>query len=299
MSAAPRKPPAGPPAPAAGEAPSASEAAPAEQPRPPSWWTTLRADAPVVSRLLIGAGSIGLIMLVWFLVTWGKPTEAFISPSKLPSPGAVFGSLSQLLDRDLSGAVLDTMWRVFKGVALAAIIGISLGVVAASFRAVAAALGPIVLFLRSVPMGAMLPLTMVWFGTAEKQKSMFIFLAVVPFVFSDAVKAVAMVPQRYVETAETLGASRLQIIHKVLVPLALPDIITSLRFQIGLALGYIMLAEVMDAPSGIGVLLNNGTRRGLIENNYLILFIIALLAFGLDWFIRYMQRYVFHYRRDL
>lgn len=280
-------------------APPPEPPAAAAAPQPPPWWRQLRADAPVLVRLLLGGGFVGLILLLWFLLTRGGPTEAIISPSKLPSPGAVFGSLGQLLDRDLTGAVLDTTWRVMKGVLLAAFVGITLGVVASSFRAVGAALGPVVLFLRSVPMGALLPLTMTWFATGEKQKAMFIFLAVVPFVFSDTVKAVSIVPQRYVETAETLGASRLQIIHKVLLPLALPDIITSLRFQVGLALGYIMLAEAIDTPSGIGALLNNGTRRGLVENNYLILFIIALMAFGLDWFIRYVQRYVFHYRRDL
>ena len=82
---------------------------------------------------------------------------------------------------------------------------------------------------------------------------MFIFLAIVPFVFSDTMKAVSLVPERYVETAQTLGASQLaDHLRKVLVPLALPDIITSIRFQFGLALGYIMLAEAIDAPAGLG-----------------------------------------------
>ncbi|MEZ4367512.1 MAG: ABC transporter permease [Kofleriaceae bacterium] len=280
-------------------APSGGPPAEAPPPRPPAWWKTLRADAPTLYRLAIGGGFVGLILAVWWLITRGSPTEAFISPSKLPSPGAVFGSLGGLLDRDLEGALFATMWRVVKGVALAAIIGIALGVSAGSYKAIAAAVNPIVLFLRSVPMGALLPLTLVWFSTGERQKSMFIFLAVVPFVFSDTAKAVASVPQRYLETAETLGASRGQIIRKVLVPLALPDIITSLRFQFGLALGYIMLAEAINTDAGIGVLLNNGERRGLVEHNYLLLFIIALLAFGIDWLIRYVQRGVFPYRRDL
>jgi ABC-type nitrate/sulfonate/bicarbonate transport system permease component len=282
-----------PPAPA-----QAGEKSPGE-PAPPPWWKTLRADPPFVLRIAIGAGFVGLILLLWWLATRGAPTEAWISPSKLPSPGKVFGSLDKLLERDLQDSIFATMTRVLKGVLYAAIFGIGIGVLVASFRGGLAAVTPIVIFLRSVPMGALLPLTVVWFSTGEKQKAMFIFLAVVPFVFSDTVKAMSSVPERYVETAQTLGASRFQIIRKVLFPLALPDIITSLRFQFGLALGYITLAEAINTERGIGAMLNNGEKRGLIEQNFLLLFIIASIAFLIDWGIRGFQRGVFPYRKDL
>ena len=120
-----------------------------------------------------------------------------------------------------------------------------------------------------------------------------------PFIFSDTVKAISLVPERYVETAQTLGASRWQIIYKVLFPLALPDIITGLRFLFGLALGYIMLAEAINSRAGLGFMINTGERLGLIEQNYLLLIIIGILAYLVDWVMRYMQRYFFFYRKDL
>jgi ABC-type nitrate/sulfonate/bicarbonate transport system permease component len=184
-------------------------------------------------------------------------------------------------------------------VLLAAVVGVVLGVLAGTNRAIGAAVAPLVIFLRSIPMGALLPLMLMLFATGEKQKVMFIFFAIVPFVFSDTVKAISIVPQRYVETAQTLGASNRQILRKVLVPLALPDIITSLRFQFGLALGYVMLAEAIATSSGLGVMLNNNERMGNIEQNYALLFVIALLAFLLDFLIRFFQRGVFQWRQDL
>jgi ABC-type nitrate/sulfonate/bicarbonate transport system permease component len=259
----------------------------------------LRADAPVPLRVGLGIAMVGLLLLFWWSVTRGGPTTAFISPSKLPSPGDVFGSFSELSQRGLLGSFSATMKRVLLGMSYAAVLGVGLGVVAASYRVAAAAVAPLVIFLRSIPMGALLPLTVVWFATGEKQKEMFIFLAVVPFVFSDTVAAISAVPQRYIETAETLGARRFQIIKKVLFPLALPDIVTSLRFMFGLALGYIMLAEAINAEAGIGFLLNNGERRGLIEQNYLLLFLLAAVAFAIDWGVRVFQRGVFPYRKDL
>ncbi len=287
-------------------------------PSAPPWWRTLRADPPAHVRTLLGVGFIALIFLLWWFVTRGKEiniyfdgrrgevllqlkasTHRIVSASKIPSPGEVFGSFGTLLDRELGHNLSDTLQRVFSGVALAAIVGVFAGIVAASHRGVNAAIAPLVIFLRSVPMGALIPLTMLLFGDGEGQKTKFIFLAIVGFVFSDTVKAMSIVPERYVETAQTLGASRFQIIRKVLVPLAIPDIVTSLRFQFGLALGYIMLAEEVNAEFGIGKLIMGSQRVGPYEHMYLLLFIIAAIAFTIDLVLRTLQRGIFPWRRDL
>jgi ABC-type nitrate/sulfonate/bicarbonate transport system permease component len=288
--------------------------APRKPPAPPPWWRTLRADPPFVIRLALGVGMVVALFFVWWLLTRGDtPEQRYISPSQVPSPGDVFISYDKyvgadtvtkdtfdsLRERGLTDSIVATLRRVIVGIAWAAVFGIGLGVLAASYRAVAAALAPVVVFLRSIPMGAMVPLTMVLFKTGEHQKEMFIFLAVVPFVFSDVVAAVSSVPQRYVETAETLGATRLQIVRKVLVPMALPDIVTSLRFQLGLALGYVTLAEAVNAKLGLGFLINTSQGEGRIEEMYLLLFVIALLAFAIDFGLKFFQRGLFPYRKDL
>jgi ABC-type nitrate/sulfonate/bicarbonate transport system permease component len=277
---------------------------PAPTPRPPPWWRTLRSDPPVVLRVALGGAMVAFIILLWWLLTRGDPTEAIVSPGRLPSPGGVLGSTGKLVENDLEMHIWATMKRILTGVAAAAVVGIGLGVIASSYRAVAAAVGPIVVFLRSIPMGALFPLVLlVAAGDAERQKTAFVFLAVVPFVFSDTFASIASVPQRYVETAETLGASRFQIIRKVLFPLALPDIITSLRFQFGLALGYIMLVETNEMQQGgLGALLWTTQRSyaaDSMERVYMLLFIITALAFGLDHLIRFFQRGFFPYRSDL
>jgi len=125
---------------------------------------------------------------------------------------------------------------------------------------------------------------------------MFIFIACVPFVFSDTASAIANVPDRYVETAQTLGGSPFQIVREVLVALALPDIYSSLRHLFGLAFGYIMLAELINAQYGLGYLLMTSQRRGLSEHIILILMIIGLLAYGIDRVLYWFQRGLFPYR---
>ena len=78
------------------------------------------------------------------------------------------------------------------------------------------------LFRRNIPVAVLIPLTMLWFGIDETQKTMFIFIATVPFVFFEAARAMSGVHDRYVETAQTLGASQRQVVTKVLIPLAMP-----------------------------------------------------------------------------
>lgn len=304
--------PANKPVPRAADKPVAAEKAIAagvpkspDIPKAPPWWKTLRADPPVHIRMLFGIAMIAALVALWYVVTAGEPVERIISPARLPSPGEVFGSLfggkAPFVDQEPTffENIAASLQRVFLGVMLATLVGVGLGIVAAAQRGVAAALAPIVIFLRSIPMGAFAMVTLLLFSLGERQKTMFIFFAVVAFVFSDTVKAIASVPERYIETAQTLGASRIQIVRKVLVPLALPDIVTSLRFQFGLALGYIMLAEELDTPRGIGRLLQVSLQKSLYDHIYLILFLIAVIAFGIDLVLRTIQRGMFPWRRDL
>jgi ABC-type nitrate/sulfonate/bicarbonate transport system permease component len=157
---------------------------------------------------------------------------------------------------------------------------------------------PLSVFARNVPVAALIPLTLLWFGVDEAQKMMFIFIATVPFVFFDSVRAIASVHDRYVETAQTLGASSVQVVSKVLIALALPDIFGGLRSLFGLAFGYIMLAELVNTEHGLGQLLLNSQRRGLTEHLVAILILIGLLAYGIDRILFWFQKGLFPYRAE-
>ena len=249
-------------------------------------------------RLLLGAGGIAFLVILWWLATLGAQSESrFISPVILPSPREVIASFPSLLnERALVQSIAATLRRVLVGFGLAVIVGVPLGILAASWRLVESAAAPIALFGRNLPVAALIPLTILWFGIDETQKVMFIFVACVPFVYADTVRAIAGIADRYVETAQTLGASPNQIVSKVLVGLALPDIYDSLRHLFGMAFGYIMLAELINAQYGLGYLLMTSQRRGLSEHIMLILMIIGLLAYGIDRVLYWFQRGLFPYR---
>src|SRR5688572_2693737 len=260
---------------------------------------SLRVAPRGMVRRLLGAGTVAVLVLLWWFATAGVSSEdRLISPVILPSPGEVIASFPSLLnDRALLQSIAATLKRVLIGFGLAILVGVPLGIVAGSWRVVEATGAPMALFGRNLPVAALIPLTILWFGIDETQKVMFIFVACVPFVYADVVRSIAGVADRYVETAQTLGASSRQIVSKVLVALALPDIYDSLRHLFGMAFGYIMLAELINASYGLGYLLMTSQRRGLSEHIILILMVIGLLAFAIDRLLYFFQRGLFPYRR--
>lgn len=261
---------------------------------------TLRESPPPLIKRSVGIAGVGIGVLVWFLLTLGStPETRVVSPVVLPSPGEVLRSIPTLFtERGLVASTAATLRRVLSGFGLAILVGVPLGILAGAYRIFDALTGPISVFLRNIPVAVLIPLTILWFGIDETQKTMFIFIATAPFVFFDAVRAVAGVHDRYVETAQTLGASPRQVVTKVLIPLAMPDIYDGLRNLFGLAFGYIMLAELVNAERGLGNLLMTSQRRGLTEHIFAILIVIGLLAYGIDRLLYWFQLGLFPHRAE-
>ena len=259
---------------------------------------TLRESPPPLVKRSVGFAGVVIAVTVWWAITLGATAESrIVSPVVLPSPGEVLKSIPTLFtERALIASTAATLRRVLTGFGLAILIGVPLGILAGAYRIFDALTGPISVFLRNIPVAVLIPLTILWFGIDETQKTMFIFIATAPFIFFDAARAIAGVHDRYVETAQTLGATPRQIVMKVLIPLALPDIYNSLRNLFGLAFGSIMLAELVNAEHGLGYLLMASQRRGLTEHIFAILIVIGLLAYGIDRLLYWFQLGLFPHR---
>jgi NitT/TauT family transport system permease protein len=259
----------------------------------------LRREIPVWQSVLFSALFITLVTALWIFVTRGETgEERIISPYALPSPEETFDYFYPELwvESELTLNTLASLRRVGLGFLLAAGVGIPLGILCGCFNWFNAFLLPLTLFGRNIPIVALVPLMFTFFGASEMQKVMFIFVAAVAFVIIDAATAIRDVDNRYIDTAYTLGASRWQIVRKVLVPLAMPSIFNSLRLLFGLAFGYIMLAEAIkfgDEAGGLGNVILTFQKRNVKEPIYLILLIIPLVALGIDRLLYWIQRQLF------
>lgn len=263
----------------------------------------LRGELSTAATLFWGFTCIAAVLAVWFVITAGpdgEPERRIVSPTTLPSVEETVRAVPRVFgERKLVTNTLVTLGRVCLGFGLSCIVGVPLGILAACFPALRAFLAPLLVFGRNIPVAALIPLTFFFFGIGEFQKVMFLFIASVAFVLSDTTAAVLDVPQRYVDTALTLGATRWQIITKVLGPLAAPSIFNSLRLLFGLAFGYVMLAELVkfgSASGGLGDLINMSQRRGEREPILLVLIIIPLVAWAIDRGLWWLQSDLFPYR---
>jgi len=260
----------------------------------------LRSEIPAWQSLLLGLVCMAACVGVWWWLTKGEPPERIYSRNILSSPRETVENLGDRgFFRTLLFSTYITLRRVVFGFGLAALVGVPLGILCGSFRRVNAFFSPITIFGRNVPVAALIPLTFAIFGIDERQKIMFMFIACAPFIISDAAGAVAEVRSQYVDTAYTLGASRRQIILKVLVPLALPSVFNSLRVLFGLAFGYIMLVESVQIGGAIGLggIINTAQSRTSDQSRVvLVLLIIPLVALAIDRVLYWVQRELFPYQ---
>lgn len=259
----------------------------------------VRGDVPYYWRIAMGAIALGALFLVWWLVTLGTAEERIISPVTLGSPKEVFGSFGKLwFDRALTRNAILSLMRVLKGFGLALLIGLPLGVLSGVFPRFRALLAPITIAGRNIPVATLVPLTLVWFGTGESQKVLFIFIACVAFVLFDTTETILGIDQKYVDTAYTLGASRWQMILKVLVPLAAPSLFNSARLLLGLGFGYIILTEIVGQEGGLGALIAQSERVGPREHVYLLLIVITMMAYLIDRIVALIGTYLFPYKES-
>jgi NitT/TauT family transport system permease protein len=260
----------------------------------------LRKEAPLWQVVAFSLLSIFVCYGLWWFLTRGEPEDRIVNVTVLPSPNETFASFHSLwFDRALVRNLLVTLKRLTLGFGLAALIGVPLGVLCGCFTRVDAFFLPISLFGRNIPLAALVGLTYAFFGTGEEQKVMFICIACVAFILSDTARAIQEVGSQYVDTAYTLGAGRLQVIFKVLIPLAMPAVFNSLRLLFGLAFGYIMLAETIKIGTesgGLGDIINTSMRRGAREPVILVLLMIPVVALGIDRVLFWIQRELFPHR---
>ena len=260
----------------------------------------IREPAPLWQVLLASLLCIAACFALWWFLTRGAPEERILGYSVLPSPRETFSEVHSLwFDRALTRNLFVTLKRVSLGFGLAALVGIPFGVLCGCFSRINAFFLPLALFGRNIPLAALVGLTFSLFGIGEQQKIMFIFIACVAFILSDTAGAIQDVGSQYIDTAYTLGASRWQVILKVLIPLAMPNVFNSLRLLFGLAFGYIMLAEVIKLGSesgGIGDIIITSMRRGPREHIFLVLLIIPVVALVIDRVLFWIQRELFPHR---
>jgi len=251
------------------------------------------ASAPwrVRRERLIPLATIAVLLFAWWAVTrFGLIPDLF-----LPSPQAVFAKLVAVAT---DGFVDATLWqhlaaslgRMLTAFAAAVVTGVPLGLLIGASPVARGIIDPLIELYRPVPPLAYLPLIVIWFGIGELSKVLLIYLAVLAPVVIATAAGVRGVPRDRLNAARALGASRLQLGYAVILPNALPDILTGLRIGLGAGWSTLVAAELVAATRGLGFMIQSAAQFLVTDVVLLGIFVIAAVAFGLDGLIRLAQR---------
>lgn len=248
--------------------------------------------------IALGAVFCGLVLLVWTLVTAGPVEERIVSPVILPSPREILASLPSLVKRrELGSNTLVSFVRVVKGFGLAVLVVVPLGLLMGSFGPVRAFLEPLNVVAGYLPLITIIPLSFAWFLPIgeEFQKLMFLAVACSFYMLPLVMGAVENVDETFLNTAQTLGANRWELVGKVLLPIALPDIYQAARFAFGVGWTWIIVAETLLADKGLGFIFMTSYRFEK-PHMYWTALVILVIGFLADRLLDALGRRLFAYR---
>lgn len=248
----------------------------------------LVAPRPRVARPRRRAVSLGLrtlgpvvVLLAW---TWASASGA-LSPTLLASPGQVLSALKELwTSGQLGDALSVSLTRAGLGLAIGVATGLTLGVLTGFSRLGEELLDSSVQLLRTIPFLSLVPLFMVWFGIGETARVVLIAVATSFPMYVSASGGVRNTDRKLVEAMRSFGMSRTALVREVVLPGALPALLSGLRLSMTLSVIALIAAEEINSTAGIGYLMTTAqeySRTDILTVCILIYAVIGLVADGL------------------
>ena len=228
-----------------------------------------------------------LILLVW----QGLDSAHLINSRLMPSPVTVAESFWQLL---VTGQLLGNLWvslvRVGAGLGIGVVLGTAFGLFAGLSRIGEDTVDSTLQMIRTLPHLALIPLFILWFGIGETPKIALIALGAIFPIYLNLFAGIRAVDRKIIEAASTLDLTHAEIIWNVVLPGALPSFLVGLRYSVGIAWLTLVVAEQVNANSGIGYLVMNA--RDFLETDVIFvgLIVYALLGLATDQMVRAVER---------
>jgi taurine transport system permease protein len=218
-----------------------------------------------------------------------------MEPIWLPSPEAVVARLIEISTEGYQNVTLMenlgwSLYRVIMGFALGSLVGIPLGYAMGLNGWFRGWFDPIVEFMRPVPPLALIPLVIIWFGIWEQGKISLLFLAALWIMTISARSGVSGVNITKVHAAYSLGASKFQILTRVIVPNSLPEIFTGARVAMGVCWGTVVAAELVAAEKGAGKMIIAASKFQQTDIVIMGIILIGVIGFSIDILMRFAEK---------
>ncbi len=241
---------------------------------------------------------LGLAVFVLLIASaeWGT-RSGFISALTLPRPSDVFGTFVELWESGLLFKhLLPSLSRLAVGASIGALVGISVGVMIGLFAYLRAGLVPLVAAIFPIPKIALLPLFVIWFGIDEASKyALIAFGTFTPTVVA-TYAAVDNVDRTLIRMGQSFGLSWWSIVRKIVLPGAMPGILSGLRISLTIAIILLVAAEMLGAEYGVGAYILEAGSLYDLERLFAGVVILSIMGVLLSWAIGLLERRVLRWR---
>lgn len=236
------------------------------------------------------------LLLLWELAS----RSGLIPPQTLAAPSSVLNTLLQMTaSGELPINVAVSLRRAILGFAIGSSAGVILALCAGLLRRGDALIDPLVQIKRTLPVVALTPLFIIWFGIGETTKIALIAFASLLPVYINLHQGIRGIDVRLVDAARSFGLGRAALIGHVILPGALPSLLTGLRYSLSVSVLMLVIAEQVNASAGLGYLILNARDAMRTDIIVVCLMVYALLGLAGDTLIRAFERRALAWRPSL
>jgi taurine transport system permease protein len=238
--------------------------------------------------------TVCLLFALWWLATQLR----WLPPLVLPAPEAVWNAFMASNRGELQGGktLLEhfgwSFTRVFGAFLLAVITAVPVGILMGVSRVARGVFDPPIEFYRPLPPLAYLPLVIIWFGIEETSKVILIYLACFAPLAVSARAGVKSATIEQINASRSMGASFFQVVRHVILPAALPDILTGMRIAIGFGWTTLVAAEMVAATAGLGQMVLNASNFLRTDIVVMGIIVIGIVAYLFDMLMRRLERWL-------
>jgi len=234
-------------------------------------------------RWLTGSRISGLILIVLLLGFWQYSALYVMDTPTWPPVTTILASwYENTIDGTLITHIFATLWRQMLGYGLAVVFGVALGLAMGYYRALYNLFEPLVEVLRPIPGPAYLPILVLFVGIGHEMKVVLVMVASFFPVLLNTYSGVRSIDPVQFDTARTLGLTTLQTFREVVLPAAMPHILTGMRISLAISLILAILAEMIVSNDGLGYFTLLAQRSFKIPDMYAGIFTLALLGYVLN-----------------
>lgn len=246
-------------------------------------WTVVRALSPVV------------LLVLWQIAS----AAGVLSERVLPAPSLIFDAGLELLrNGELADALAISGTRVVQGLVLGGVIGVALGALVGLSRLAEATVDPPLQMLRALPHLGLIPLFILWFGIGETPKILLVALGVAFPLYLNTFSAIRQIDRNFLDTAVVLGFSWRQRFTTIIAPSIAPQLLVGLRQSLAIAWLSLIVAEQINAESGLGYIINNARDFLRVDTIIFGLVVYALMGIATDGIVRILEKRALRYRLD-